>query len=194
MVPDADDAPWGPARKDLSFDLTFHQIRHPVAVINSAVSFSPKSWSFIAAHVAIDPEEPLLTRAARYWLLWNCAAERLTDRRYRIEDEAELRCVLFAGLGLTFSQSLAASVDKDMNTRQRGRPYHLYQEIMSRLGFASGQRTARLLAKSGALNDRLGPWSFNHLAHADPYLARSVEEKASEYGYICDKRRLGHNV
>jgi hypothetical protein len=94
--------PYGPSGV-LRFEHVFHQVRHPLHTIASATSFGAESWGYICAYTSCAPDEPVLVRAARYWLDWNERVERIASWRYRIEALPEI----FPGCGATWPRPFA---------------------------------------------------------------------------------------
>jgi hypothetical protein len=180
MAVDAAERPYGPPSDAVRFEHVFHQLRHPLAVIRSVETFGPESWSFVYAHTPCSPDDPILVRGAKYWLSWTAHAERSASWTYRVEELPTALVELCERLGVRHLPSAVSRVPTDVNTRRRGRPLHLADELAERLRLdlptAIRERLARPLA--GAQ-----PLTWNELAAADAALADRVREQALAFGY-----------
>lgn len=78
----------GERRRDFDYAVRFHQIRHPLKVVPSAVKIISKNdWRWISRHVPIHPSLPPYIRAMEYWMRWNrLCAEQKADFTYHVED------------------------------------------------------------------------------------------------------------
>jgi hypothetical protein len=75
-------------RSELEFDETWHQVRHPLSVIES-IETGPnlEFWHFQEKHTGVSWDDKPIERVARYWLAWNDVIESNDiDFRFRIED------------------------------------------------------------------------------------------------------------
>lgn len=183
MAVNAKETPWGPGSEDFHFDYTFHQVRHPLDVMASVASFRPSSWSFIARYLPLRDDDSAAVRAGRYWLGWNLEAEKLTDRRYRVEDVGEMKDVLFSGLGIEPDLKVIDRLGTETNTRSRGRLFHFYQETAMRWNIVPYKRLTSVFsaAQPSAPSHRDAVWA--DLMAQDPGLGHAISEKAGEYGY-----------
>jgi hypothetical protein len=173
--------PYGPA-VSVRFEQVFHQVRHPLDVIASVATFGPESWSYIYANTPCTRDEPLLVRAARYWLGWNERVETIASWRYRIESLPTLFPELCERLGVDANPSVLARVATDVNTRRRGRALHLAEELLERMRLDMPEYLRHWLARP---TSAVQPVSWLDLERADAGLAAQVREKALEYGYAA---------
>jgi hypothetical protein len=181
MAVDARERPFGPSSAAVRFDHVFHQVRHPLAVIRSVATFGPDSWAFVYDHTPCSPGDPLVVRGAKYWLHWTAHADRLATWSYRVEALAEALPELCSRLGVPHRPAVLARVPGDVNTRRRGRPLHLADELAERLRLdLPGRLRERLARETSAAPP---PLTWDELAAADPRLAERVRERALAYGY-----------
>jgi hypothetical protein len=173
--------PYGPVGV-VRFAQVFHQVRHPLHAIPSATTFGAESWSYICANTVCSPAEPVLVRAARYWLAWNERVERIATWRYRIEALPEEFAEFCERLGRDADPSALSRVPTDVNTRRKGRALHLAEELLERLhlDMPTSVRAALMRASGEA---RVTPMRWQDVERADPDLAIRVRAKAHEYGY-----------
>ena len=87
-------SPWGPSSND-QFEHIFHQVRHPLNVINSWVvnisDLNRDEWKFIRNHVPeIKETDSVIESAVKYWIYWNLIAETKAEWRYKIEEFKEI--------------------------------------------------------------------------------------------------------
>lgn len=178
-----DDAapPWGPRGRDLSFDVVLHQVREPVRVMNSTVTFRDESWRFIARHVPCPAGAPLPLRAAAYWYHWNVAAERHASLTYRIEDLPRALPEICRRLDVPCDPSVLQRVPTDVNTRSAGRLLHLAEEGCERLHIGLPAWARRTLTRHAAA--ATVTFGLDDVRALDPELCDLVAEKARAYGY-----------
>ena len=70
-----------------SFDLIWHQTRHPLHTIRSMLqSFSPVMLNTIAGELDAQTELPLVERMCAYWLKFQALAAGQASWHYRVED------------------------------------------------------------------------------------------------------------
>jgi hypothetical protein len=170
--------PYGPT-EPVRFEHVFHQVRHPLDVIPSVTTFGPESWAYICATTPCRPDEPVLVRAARYWVAWNDRVETIATWRYRVEELPSVFAELCRLLGVEGRPSALGRVATDVNTRRRGRAFHLGEELLERLGLDMPDELRRLLTRRRDV-PRIG---WDDLDRADPALAAQVREQAARYGY-----------
>jgi hypothetical protein len=123
MAINADQLPWGPSRKNFLFSHCYHQVRHPLAVIESAHTFLDRSWNFILSFIPCKANEPMLVRCAKYWLYWNRFAEENANLTYRIEDIENILPQLLDRLGHSPRTQVGKLPDKNRNTRRDRQNY-----------------------------------------------------------------------
>jgi hypothetical protein len=179
MPVETEDRPYGPPSSQVSFEHVFHQVREPLAVIRSAMSFHADSWAFIGRFIDCPDDLPLPLRAARYWLHWNELSEAAASWRYRVEDLPQLSEPFCARLGVRHDAAAVAAVPETFNTRQAGRPLHLAEEFARRFNIVLPRGVRSLLSKPQAAPSL----SWEDLDRADPALCARVIAKAREYGY-----------
>lgn len=182
MGVDASEVPIGPAVRGLQFDQVFHQVRHPLSVIASLATLREESWAFIAQHIPVDPREPILIRAAKYWYYWNLSCERKACWRYRIEDlprEYPRFCEL---LGIFHDPRLLDRIPNDINTRRLNRFNWHFEKFLMAHRVCVGTRLRQHLFKRGAKAYPAAiTWKEVETSHLE--IARLVRAKAQEYGY-----------
>jgi hypothetical protein len=173
--------PYGPEGM-VRFVHVFHQVRHPLHAIASATTFGADSWGYICANTVCSAAEPILVRAARYWLVWNERVERIATWRYRIEALPEEFAEFCGRLGRDVDPSALSRVPTDVNTRRQGRTLHLAEELVERLhlDMPRSVRAALMRISGEAL---VTPAGWQDIERADPDLAIRVWEKARQYGY-----------
>jgi hypothetical protein len=95
------ESPWGPSpAKILTIaDVVLHQVREPLSAIRSVLTLADSSWDFICATTPCKKDDPLLMRAAKYWLHWNLMSENVASRTYRLESIRDEVPALIAALG-----------------------------------------------------------------------------------------------
>jgi hypothetical protein len=95
------ESPWGPSpAKILAIaDVVLHQVREPLAAIRSVQTLAESSWDFICATIPCRRDDPLLLRAAKYWLHWNLLSEKAASRTFRLESIRDEVPALIAALG-----------------------------------------------------------------------------------------------
>ena len=180
LAVDAEDVPWGPSLRHLEFDVVLHQTRHPLAVVNSVMTFKERSWRFICAHVPVSLEDPLPLRAAAYWYYWNSEAERRADLTFAIERLGDAMNEICSRLGVSADSAVLDRVPRDVNTRRKGRAFHLAEELVERMGLDPVQWLRARLEhppSDGAKVD------WQDLRALDPELCERMIEKACLYGY-----------
>ncbi len=179
-------APWGPAPSEYSFEHIVHLVRNPLSSIPSITTFKRSAWDYITRQVPIDPSDPLLLRAAKYWLYWNELVEKRAHLRLRIEEMPGAIATLCDRIGSPVGISPMREIPTDLNTRRYGRLFNLFETECLGLGFV---RQNTLLKKMLA---RLPPMyadiTWSDLRALDPSLAERVCEKALSYGYQYPSR------
>jgi hypothetical protein len=182
MTADTDHSPFGPARRAASFEHIYQQVRHPLPVIASAATFKPHTWQFICEHTPIRMEEPLPVRCAKYWYYWNLEAEKIAEWRYRVEHLNDALTMLCKRLGIESNGIVLDRVDTDVNTRKRGRAFHLYEELCERLRLEPSAFIKRCLTVNTEPK-RAPPLTWDALKDVDVELVARIRAKAQEYGY-----------
>jgi hypothetical protein len=180
LIPGAVETPWGPSSTDLTFEVVLHQVRHPLAVINSVATLKDSSWRFIYEHVPVSPHDPIALRGAAYWYHWNAAAERRATLTYRVEgirNELPEICRL---LGVRCDVSVLDHVPTDVNTRRAGRLFHLAEEALEQVHVAPPTRLRSLVSRRGQASGSIG---WTDLRTLDAGLCDAILAKAQDYGY-----------
>jgi hypothetical protein len=182
MAVDASHSPFGPTRRGTDFRHVFHQVRHPLAVIASAVTLKEESWRFVCEHAPIEIDEPPTLRAAKYWYYWNLEAERIAHWRYRVEDPGALQA-LCEWLGLDFRREAVEHVSTAVNTRSDGRLFHWYEELCGRFGRDPDPSVGRWLKGRARKSNPPPTVSWQDMRSIDAELTELIRTKAIEYGY-----------
>lgn len=126
---------------------TFHQVRHPLKVIeswmNDVSDIDGIHWLFIRKHIPeIEEEDSLIIHCAKYWYYWNLKAEKISEWRYRIDDFENFVDEFESRLGISVSREAMQSLSKKTNhwadhehkitwqDLQRELPQELYENII----------------------------------------------------------------
>jgi hypothetical protein len=184
MAVSSEQRPYGPPSSHCSFEHVFHQLRNPLEVIRSVTTFGPESWAFICAHTPCRMEDPVLLRAATYWLYWTDYADRIATWRYRIEAIDAIFPELCERLGVGCDWQVLRSIPRDVNTRSHGKPLHLVDELGERLHIDVPAGVRRLLMRRNGLPNRLTSAELDALG---PQMAGRVRLRAASYGYEVEK-------
>lgn len=118
---DADWAPVGPLAKNFEFKHIFHQVRHPLKVIQSYYNSKPGvTWEWICSVIPeITMEDSVITRCAKYWYYWNLMVEEKAEWTYCIENFDKQYQEMGERLGLEFDEEILKSIPTTVNTRQQ---------------------------------------------------------------------------
>lgn len=78
---------WHVAGPQPEFDVILHQVRNPLLTINSfcTASIHQGAWEYLYRHIPIDPNAPLLQRAAEAWYHWSRKAQERASWTYQVE-------------------------------------------------------------------------------------------------------------
>lgn len=98
--------------------IVVHQVRHPLHVIASITTASPRSWRFIARHIRLTRNATRLQHAAEYWLYWNQLVEQRCTLCYQVEKLASWLDELLMPFGRTVNHELLAQISTSLNTRR----------------------------------------------------------------------------
>ena len=184
MAVRTEQSPFGPPSSSCTFDHVFHQVRQPLAAIQSATTFDPASWEFIAAFTGCARDEPVLLRAARYWLTWNEQAEQIADWRNRVEDLRDSFAEFCERLGVACDETVLDRVPVDINTRLYGRRLHIAEELFERLGLDM-PRGLRARMRTSGTDGATPVLRYDDLESLDPALCARIRDKALAYGYAA---------
>ena len=101
------------------FDMTFHQTRHPLKVISSAMTETDEAFEYRFKHIGHPGCERSLKWAMWSWLGWNELIEKKADFQFRIEDfdNALPEILEAAGYKKELKALCDSSVEKNKNTR-----------------------------------------------------------------------------
>jgi len=184
MAVDSTSTPWGPGRSNFEFQAILHQVRNPLAVIPSLVTFKPSSWNYIHKYIPHSEDDSVLVQAAKYWYYWNQEVEKVAHWRYRIEDFQTVFFEFCNKLDVSEDRRILSDVALDVNTRNRGILFHWYEELCERLRVRPISKVSKYLTS----NIEKEPNSseiliWKQLNELDPYLATKVKHKAESYGY-----------
>lgn len=124
---DAERGPFDvPTGKHIDPKVLLHQVRHPLLVIPSVVTFSRISRKFIVQNCSATPTDRPLVVAAKYWHDWNItaldkvqkrAANGMVAHTYRIEAIQREWPHIAGLLGLDPDPGVLDRVPKDINSR-----------------------------------------------------------------------------
>jgi hypothetical protein len=179
---DSEVVPWGPSPKDYGFDHIFHLIRNPLACIPSIATFSPRAWSYISRHVELDPSDPPMLSAAKYWLHWNLLVEKRTDRRIRIEEMPASLTKLYEALGTSVDIAAIRQIPNDLNTRRYGTLVNIIDTTCMDFGLVRSNTLLKgILSKVRPAYQEL---TWEKLEALESSLAEKIYNKAVEYGYV----------
>ena len=182
LAVDADDPPWGPSQCAIHFDVVLHSVRHPLDVMRSAATFKDASWRFICEHIPCSADDPLPLRCAAYWYYWNGEAERRADITFRVEGLAAALGEICEKLGVEPDPTVLDRVPNDVNTRRKGRLFHLAEEAVERLRLEPQPWIRKRLSRPGSSSSG-SDICWSDVRAVDPALCSLVVERARGYGY-----------
>ena len=126
LAVDADKMPWGPTRRNVTFQHIFHQVRHPLKTIGSIYTHEPEeSFAYSFSHL---PEfecyrgSSKLVRSACYWYGWNLLAEAQAEFTYRVENVDQAIPEIARRLGRAVPDDIVKTVPTDVNNKGWSRP------------------------------------------------------------------------
>lgn len=183
MVVPSHSPPFGPASTEYMFRTVLHQVRHPLAVIPSTLSFKERSWDYICENLGLDRHQEPLRLGLSYWYHWNLKAGRLAGWRYKVEDMAEIFPEFCSHVGVTPDKGVLQAVAPDINTRRHGRLYHFIQETCIRTRWL-GQAGKIMRGREHGSSSGAPIVSWSDLARLDPVITRRARELARSYGYV----------
>ncbi|HET9481261.1 MAG TPA: hypothetical protein VFP98_05845 [Candidatus Polarisedimenticolia bacterium] len=179
--------PWGPAPSAYTFEHIVHLVRNPLSAIPSIATFKRSAWDYIGQHISIDPGDPILLRAATYWLQWNRLVEKRTKFRIRIEDMPDAIAAVCDQMDAPVDISRIRSVPSDLNTRRYGKLFDIYEDKCLDVGLVRRNTfLKRLLSKLPPMYDDV---TWEELRALDGSLTDRIHEKALEYGYEYGTRK-----
>jgi hypothetical protein len=163
------DTPSGPNAQNYEFDVTIHQVRHPLKVIASVGQFILKEGerapSFIERNVpetilseneqkTLDEKRQLILQASRYWYHWNRLAEEKADFLVRIENLNNELPILCDYVGIDYIPEVMDNIPNNINDRR----LHIHEE----------------------------PWvlDWSDIKNLDPQLYEKIRDLAATYGYV----------
>ena len=97
-------------------NIVAHQVRHPLRVIESAMTMRGKSRDMMDGFIDLG-EGLRVVQMMRYWVLWNELAEETSQFTYRVEDQMH---VLAVAVG---KKPLKELPPTNTNTRRRKKEY-----------------------------------------------------------------------
>ena len=183
--------PWGPVPDDFRFDHTIHLVRHPLSAIPSIATLSRESWEYVASVLPLNPSDPPLLKAARYWLHWNALVEeRGGARLVRIEDMPARIDDVLDPLGVRVEPETVSRVPTDLNTRRHGKALNAVESKLFDLGVVR-----RSTLPSRVLPGRAPSYAdltWDDLARLDTTLVDRIRTRAVTYGYAVPKEGPDH--
>ncbi|MCP5203915.1 MAG: hypothetical protein H6992_07090 [Pseudomonadales bacterium] len=183
MTVESNEAPWGSSRCGYEFEHIFHQVRHPLKTIPSITTFKETSWRYIEQWCHCSPSDPLMLKAAKYWLHWNERAEEIADWRYRIEDFHDVYPEFCERIGIKPDQSILNSYAKNINTRDYGKLLHIYDELCMKMGIYPKKCVRQFLSGRKAMRQSTPEFTWDQLRDVDPLICDRIHMKTDEYGY-----------
>jgi hypothetical protein len=142
-----------------SYDVIWHQVRHPLGVIASFGTVMERTWRFIyEKEPRILPDDAVLLRCMKYWLYWNQRCEDCASLSYRVENLRVLLPSFLERLGLEPTKDVVAEslkVPTNDHTRRQG---HRVSSVYPKLVWAD-------------------------LVRQDASIAAQVRAQAQGYGY-----------
>jgi len=113
-------SPWGPISEE-TFDHVFHQVRHPLFVINSWLinldDLDRDEWVFIRSHIPeINRSDSLIVHCAKYWYYWNLLVEQKAEWRYQIEKLSAVLPEFMTRSGLILDKKLLNKIPLTYNS------------------------------------------------------------------------------
>jgi hypothetical protein len=162
----------GERRGDFEFEHVFHQVRHPLKVVDS-MRWTPTPRNYLDAYGIQYSENPVV-RAIRICWLWNKLCEAQAELRYRIEDIDEEFPRQCAQLGIEYPGSMP-SVPRTANHAWR---YNASDLIMYR---ETGRRVS--YKKRKQIIDSAPKMEWDMVMVMDREYGKRLLAMAVEYGY-----------
>jgi hypothetical protein len=113
-------SPFDQAQSQVRYRHTFHQVRHPLAVISSFYNNLNDTtawyWRFIRDHTPeIHETDSLLVHCIKYWYYWNLKAEQIAEWRYQIENLENVLIEYQFRIGRPLGKDILQSIPKSIN-------------------------------------------------------------------------------
>lgn len=173
--------PWGPPTNAFEFENIVHLTRNPLCAIPSITTLNKESWEYIANNTPISNSEPIILRAAKYWLYWNEIIEQKANLRIKIENMPQDVKVISEKINKSVDLSKIDQVPVDLSTRKYGRTFHLYETLCLRLNIVFNNKVLKsILAKKKLALQNI---TWHDLEKLDLSLSKDIYEKANRYGY-----------
>jgi hypothetical protein len=157
---------------DFEFDHVFHQVRHPVLVIDS-MQWIPGHSKMLKAYGITPPKNPLAKVCCAYWLFNRLCEQQPVEIRYRIEDIDQELPRLCRVLGVP-APARTPDVSRTLNHDQR------YDSSFT-AGF--GKVVRGKIAEWRRKVDNHPPITWGHIQAATPEWAPRIRSMAEQYGY-----------
>jgi hypothetical protein len=168
MAADDPITPSGPSSLGYEFDVTLHQVRHPLKVIASVAQFIlregqrapdfikrniPEFILFDNAKLLLDEKQQLFLRAANYWYHWNLLTEKKANYLVQVENLDSTLPDLCEIVGVDYKPDITKKIPDNINERR----YHIHDE----------------------------PWEieWDDIKSLDKKLYENVKSLAASYGY-----------
>jgi hypothetical protein len=195
MAVDADSTPWGPPRKDFCFAVSLHQVRNPIAAIQSFSTMTEASWRFIYAHTPCQPEDAPLVRAAKLWYHWNCHAERVTEWRYQVEQLPAVFDEFCSRVGVKADRQALQHVATNVNTRAFAGFGRFCKWVCSKLAVEPPTVLRNhCVDRSVYARSSASAFSWEALRDVDRETHDRVVELALKYGYSPQDLKLAGSI
>lgn len=110
--------------KKIEYDVVFHQVRDPLAVITSLYNISVRgpwelAWRYICNCIPeIKQTDSMLLKSAKYWVYWNLEAEKRAQWTYRLEDIDTVFDEMQSRLGMVLDRTVLDRVPRHTNHKQ----------------------------------------------------------------------------
>lgn len=140
----------------IPWDVTIHQVRHPLKTIESAFIVIPKvSWLYYERVIGISHRLPKLYRCMLYWFRWNVLCESISKFTYQLEkiEQNWMRICEEAKISAPFP----AQISRTTNHKKR-----------NQIPFA---------------DKKFKITGWEQLSDIDPVLTERIRELAKKYGY-----------
>ena len=181
---DAKEVPWGDSISGYQFKHVFHQVRHPLAVIPSLLSFQERSWMYICRYTPCTMEESVLLRSIKYWYYWNILAQEKASWTYQIESLPIVFDVFCQHLQINKNEDILIHLPRTIHNRERGILVHYYEELCDLFYMLPNPVVHdRLSARQNYMAKSKRKFTWEELKQISLIWYEKIRDKAQEYGY-----------